>query len=82
MNSGKKIELEVSGMTCTNCSLTVSRTLEKSGLKDVNVNFATGEVTFEEANSSQVDQAITNINGLATINDSASIELTSLVFRD
>lgn len=37
----------VEGMTCTNCAMGVRRTLEKQGLSGVDVNFATGEVRFE-----------------------------------
>lgn len=43
----KPIELEVHGMTCTNCALSVRKYLEKQNLKNVNVNFASGEVNFE-----------------------------------
>ena len=39
--------LEVSGMSCTNCALGIIKTLEKKQLKNVNANFASGEVTFE-----------------------------------
>ena len=41
-----KIELEVEGMTCANCALGVTKFLEKKGLEDVYVNFATNEVRF------------------------------------
>jgi Cu+-exporting ATPase len=40
-------EIHVDGMTCSNCAASVQRRLEKQGLKNVNVNFATGEVVFE-----------------------------------
>ena len=43
----EKIDWKVEGMTCTNCALTINRYLEKEGLKDVNVNFIGGEVSFE-----------------------------------
>ena len=43
----KPIELEVHGMTCTNCALSVRKYLEKQNLKNVSVNFASGEVNFE-----------------------------------
>ena len=38
--------MQVEGMTCSNCALGVSRYLEKQGLKDVNVDFTSGEVTY------------------------------------
>jgi Cu+-exporting ATPase len=38
--------LNVDGMTCASCASSINRLLEKKGLKDVNVNFVTGEVAF------------------------------------
>lgn len=43
------INWKVGGMTCVNCSHTVSRYLEKEGNKEVKVNFITGEVSFVPA---------------------------------
>ncbi len=40
------IELKVEGMTCVNCAASVTRFLERKGLKDVYVNFSTNEVRF------------------------------------
>lgn len=40
-------EIEVEGMTCANCALGVKKGLEKVGLEKVNVDFASGEVRFE-----------------------------------
>ena len=42
----KKVLLKVQGMDCTNCALTINRTLTKDGFKDVTVEFITGEVSF------------------------------------
>ncbi|MBI1221830.1 MAG: cadmium-translocating P-type ATPase [Bacteroidetes bacterium] len=39
-------ELEVEGMTCTNCALSVEKYLKKIGGDDISVNFATREVRF------------------------------------
>lgn len=47
MKKAEKDTLQVEGMTCTNCANTVTKRLEKLGLKDVNTNFLTGEVTFD-----------------------------------
>lgn len=46
-NQGSVSEWIVQGMTCSNCAMGVRRTLEKQGLLGVDVNFATGEVRFE-----------------------------------
>src|SRR6187455_1860420 len=64
MESKKKVELSVSGMTCTNCAQTVSRQLERSGLQNVNVNFSTGEVSFQPDDPERVDKAVNSINSL------------------
>lgn len=41
------VKLNVEGMTCTNCALGISKYLEKQGLENVSVNFATNEVRFK-----------------------------------
>jgi len=40
-------ELTVEGMTCSNCAMGVRKRLEKQGMEQVDVNFATGEVRFQ-----------------------------------
>jgi Cu+-exporting ATPase len=49
MNSGEgnMAELIVEGMTCSNCAMGVRKRLEKQGMEQVDVNFASGEVRFE-----------------------------------
>ncbi len=64
MSTQNLIELNVEGMTCTNCAATVRRKLEKDGMDDVNVNFANGEVTFKNPTPLTVDQIINNIDDL------------------
>lgn len=60
----EKVLLNVEGMDCANCALSITRALEKSGLHDVNVNFATGEVLFEIVEPAKVDEAVLNIKKL------------------
>lgn len=43
---GEVRQMQVEGMTCSNCALGVSRYLEKQGLRDVHVDFTSGEVTY------------------------------------
>ena len=43
----EKIQWKVDGMDCSNCALTIRRYLEKQGMQDVKVNFATGDVSFD-----------------------------------
>ncbi|MCB0663525.1 MAG: cadmium-translocating P-type ATPase [Saprospiraceae bacterium] len=44
----KNVELKVEGMDCANCALSISRFLERKGFQKIDVNFATGDVRFEE----------------------------------
>jgi Cu+-exporting ATPase len=55
-------EWVVEGMSCTNCAMGVRKRLEKQGMANVDVNFATGEVRFE------------NLPGKPTIELKGSIE--------
>ena len=43
----EKIQWKVDGMDCSNCALTIRRYLEKQGMQDVKINFATGDVSFD-----------------------------------
>lgn len=60
----KKVLLQVEGMDCANCALSITRSLEKTGFSDVKVNFATGEVQFEEVPAENTDLAISAIQDL------------------
>lgn len=64
MKKEDKILLQVEGMDCANCAQTITRTLQKDGLENVNVNFASGEVTFEIVSPGVIDQAVNKIHGL------------------
>jgi P-type Cu+ transporter len=59
-----KTTLNVEGMTCSNCALGVTRFLEKKGLKDVRVDFSTGEVAFEEVSPSEIPEVVSGIRKL------------------
>ena len=41
------VQWKVEGMDCTNCALTIRRYMEKEGMKNVKVNFGTGDVIFD-----------------------------------
>jgi Cu+-exporting ATPase len=60
----QKVLLKVEGMDCANCAQTITRTLSKEKLKDVNVDFLTGEVSFDEVGSEEVSRAIDSIHKL------------------
>ncbi|MBI35045.1 MAG: ATPase P [Flavobacteriales bacterium] len=42
----KKHTLNIKGMTCANCALSVEKALKKQGAKNVHVNFSTGEASY------------------------------------
>lgn len=60
----KRIKLQVEGMDCASCAQSITRVLEKEGHHEVNVNFVTGEVVFEEVMPDKVEQAVRSINSL------------------
>jgi len=60
----EKTLLHVEGMTCANCANTITRTLQKEGLKDVNVNYLTTEVTFEDVEPARLEKIKSQINGI------------------
>ena len=45
----KVIKWKVEGMDCSTCALNIHRYLEKEGMKEIRVNFATGDVQFQNA---------------------------------
>jgi len=64
MSEPKLTEIFVEGMTCSNCAAGVQRRLEKQGLQKVNVNFASGEVVFENNDNKPMAAIIDSIEDL------------------
>jgi P-type Cu+ transporter len=60
----EKISWKVDGMDCTNCALTIRKYLEKQGFKDVRVNFATGDVSFQSTGDVTTDKISKGIHDL------------------
>jgi Cu+-exporting ATPase len=58
------VTLEVEGMTCTNCALGVTKTLEKAGLTHVHADFASGEVVYSNVSALTKDAVINKIEAL------------------
>jgi len=58
------IDLQVEGMTCTNCALSIEKYLKKEGLDQVHVDFANEEVSFELEAPKALPQIINGINKL------------------
>jgi Cu+-exporting ATPase len=62
--AGQLIELNVTGMHCNNCALSVHKLLEKKGFHDITVDFASEEVKFTTDNDDAIKDAIKSIEGL------------------
>ena len=60
----EKVEWKVEGMTCSNCALTISKYLQKEGLKDVSVNLIDGDVSFENGENGENDKKEKIKNGI------------------
>ncbi len=58
------IELNVTGMHCNNCALSIHKLLEKKGLNNILVDFAGEEVKFSTQNEADLPNIIKDIEGL------------------
>ncbi|MEB0262085.1 MULTISPECIES: cation-translocating P-type ATPase [unclassified Mucilaginibacter] len=58
------VKLNVTGMHCNNCAMSIHKLLEKKGLHDVLVSFASEEVKFSTTDKSILPQIIKDIEGL------------------
>ena len=58
------IELQVSGMHCNNCAMSIYKLLEKKGLHDIYVDFANDEVKFKSSKHIENSLIIKDIEGL------------------
>lgn len=62
--SSNHITLLVEGMDCANCALGITKNLQKKGLEDVHVSFATGEASFLLTDKKQLPTIIEGINSI------------------
>jgi Cu+-exporting ATPase len=60
----KHITLLVEGMDCANCALGITKDLQKKGLENVHVNFATGEASFVMGDNHRLPSIIEGINNI------------------
>jgi len=58
------VELNVTGMHCNNCALSVHKLLERKGLNDIHVDFANEEVKFANNAAAPLPEIIKDIEGL------------------
>jgi P-type Cu+ transporter len=66
----EQIQWKVEGMDCSNCALTIHKYLQKEGMKNVKVNFASGDISFEMNGEHNKDVIAKGINSLGyTVTD-------------
>src|ERR1700761_702358 len=67
------IELNVTGMHCNNCALSIHKLLEKKGLNHISVDFASEEVKFSNQTSAPLPDIIKGIEqlGFKVVDDPA-----------
>lgn len=63
-NQSSNITLQVEGMDCTACALGITKTLQKKGMENVHVDFATGEASFVIDDSTKLPSIIDSIHDL------------------
>lgn len=56
--------LHIEGMTCANCALSVTKTIEKKGGKNVNVDFISGEADFEVKDAVEIEDITEAVNSI------------------
>ncbi len=61
---GQTYHCKVEGMTCGNCALTISRYLEKQGVKEIAANAASGDLHFTAPSTIDVDRIYKGIDQL------------------
>jgi P-type Cu+ transporter len=60
----EKVNWKVSGMSCTNCALTIDKYLQEEGMQDVRVNFLGGDVSFQLPDGINKNKIQKGIDGL------------------
>src|ERR1700712_2839074 len=60
----EKTNWKVDGMTCSNCSLTITKYLEKKGKHNVKVNLISGDVLFDKDDAGDYPRIIKGIEDL------------------
>lgn len=60
----QQVKWKVEGMDCSTCALNIHKYLEKKGMRNIKVNFATGDVLFEPVADFAADEISKGIEGL------------------
>ena len=61
MSTEENITLNIEGMTCAHCAMTVTKVLEKNGGEHPNVNYATGEANFHLHDKKDLEKIISGV---------------------
>lgn len=64
MNVMEKVDLKVTGMSCTNCALSIEKYLKEQNAQNIKVSFIGGEVSFEKDEKLTLQQIEKGINKL------------------
>lgn len=69
----EKIQWKVEGMDCNTCAVNIHKYLEKQGMKNVKVNYATGDVIFDTNGDFTKEKISSGINdlGYTVVNNNA-----------
>ena len=71
------VELNVTGMHCNNCALSIHKLLEKRGLQNILVDFAGEEVKFSNPQNTDIGGIIKDIEDLGyKVVDDAALQVT------
>ncbi len=79
----EKVEWKVEGMDCTNCALSITKYLQKEGMKDVKVNFIGGDINFE-LNGNKSKEALTKgiaDLGYKVVDESVATQIPNYKFQ-
>jgi Cu+-exporting ATPase len=60
----QNITLHIEGMDCANCAMGITKSLQKSGMENVHVDFATGEAAFYIKDKNTLQPAIKSVQSL------------------
>lgn len=64
------VQWKVDGMDCNTCAINIHKYLEKKGMKNVKVNYATGDVIFDVSGNISAEKLTSGIRDLGyTVND-------------
>lgn len=68
------VQWKVDGMDCNTCAINIHKYLEKKGMKNVKVNYATGDVIFDVSGNISAEKLSAGIKdlGYSVVNDKAA----------